>query len=160
MNWNYRIIRHDIKKPTYFAVHEVFYDDAGEITNWTTSPIDVVADTKKDIFATLQRMTTDSKTPVLSEKQLVKKIKNQSGVRLVLTCPSHPEQYEAFLHDRQVGYLRLRHGMFRVDYPDAGGETIFEALPQGDDMFTDDERDSYLNMAVSAIEQKLARLNV
>jgi hypothetical protein len=35
---------------------------------------------------------------------------NIDAIRLVETCWSHPEQYEAFLDARQVGYLRLRYG--------------------------------------------------
>jgi hypothetical protein len=52
---------------------------------------------------------------------------------------------------RQVGYLRLRNDWFRVTYPDCGKETIYEAYPEGDGMFEDDERDFYLKGAVQAI---------
>jgi hypothetical protein len=54
-----------------------------------------------------------------------------------------------------VGYLRLRHGFFRVDYPHCGGETIYTAEPKGDGIFEDDERDFFLEMAVTAIRNKL-----
>jgi len=76
-------------------------------------------------------------------------------IRLVQTCSSCPEQYDAFDGDKQVGYLRLRHGCFRVDYPSCGGETIYEASPVGDGMFEDDERDYYLKFAVDAIERQM-----
>ena len=46
-------------------------------------------------------------------------------IELVKTCGESPEQYDAFYKGKQVGYLRLRHGEFRVDYPDCGDETIF-----------------------------------
>lgn len=72
------------------------------------------------------------------------------------TCYACPEQYDAFLDGKQVGYLRLRHGDFRVDFPDCGGETIYEASPRGDGMFEDDERDYYLSWAVFCIEKRLA----
>lgn len=75
---------------------------------------------------------------------------------LRLTCGACPEQYDAFLEGAQVGYLRLRHGDFRVDFPECGGETIYEASPQGDGAFEDDERDYYLKFAVDAIHKKLA----
>jgi hypothetical protein len=46
----------------------------------------------------------------------------------VQTCPACPEQYDAVDETgQQVGYLRLRHGRFRVDYPHNGGTTIYEA---------------------------------
>lgn len=77
-------------------------------------------------------------------------------IRLVKTCSACPEQYDAFEDGKQVGYLRLRHGEFRVDYPDCGGETIYTATPNGDgEFFDDDERDYFLRFAVDAIEKKL-----
>ena len=66
-----------------------------------------------------------------------------------------PEQYNAYLGGKQVGYLRLRHGAFSVDFPDCGGETIYEASPAGDGIFADDERDYYLRFAVDAILKRL-----
>ena len=45
-------------------------------------------------------------------------------VELIKTCHACPEQYDAFFQGKQIGYLRLRHGEFRVDYPDCGDETI------------------------------------
>ena len=72
-------------------------------------------------------------------------------IRLVQTCGACPEQYNAFDGDRQVGYLRLRHGQFRVDAPDVDGITIYEASPEGDGCFEPDERDYYLRFAVDAI---------
>lgn len=77
-------------------------------------------------------------------------------VRLVLTCYACPEQYDAFIGTEQVGYLRLRHGSFRVDYPDCGGETIYEGSPNGDGIFDDDERDHFLKCAVDAILKRRA----
>lgn len=79
------------------------------------------------------------------------------GVTLKLTCGACPEQYDAFVDGKQVGYLRLRHGEFRVDYPDCGGETIFEAEPDGDGMFSRDERGVYLAQAVAAIRERMGR---
>ncbi len=74
------------------------------------------------------------------------------------TCYAWPEQYDAFVDDldgAQVGYLRLRHGFFSVDFPDYAGETIYEASPRGDGQFDDDERDYYLRFAVDAIEKRI-----
>lgn len=79
----------------------------------------------------------------------------KNEIELRQTCGACPEQYEAFLDGKQVGYLRLRHGWFRVDYPDCGGETIYEAEPKGDGMFEDDEREFYLNEAKEAIIKKI-----
>jgi len=79
-------------------------------------------------------------------------------IKLVQTCEACPEQYEAFLNEKQVGYLRLRHGEFKVDYPDCGGETIYEATPKGDGIFEEDEREYYLEQAKQAIINKLGKV--
>ena len=73
-------------------------------------------------------------------------------IKLVKTCDACPEQYDAFDENgKQVGYLRLRHGYFRVDCPDVGGETVYSAEPEGDGIFMDWERESYLLAAKEAI---------
>ncbi len=81
-------------------------------------------------------------------------------IKFVKTSEAFPEQYEAFDEsDNQVGYLRLRHSWFRVDYPKNGGATIYEAHPKGDGIFEDDERDFFLQEAYNAIVSKLPRAN-
>lgn len=73
--------------------------------------------------------------------------------RLVMTCGACPEQYDAFLGEEKVGYLRFRHGVFRVDVPDCGGEQIYEVrVDDGAGVFSDDERGFYLQEAVNAIQ--------
>ena len=77
-------------------------------------------------------------------------------IELVMTCAACPEQYDAFYKGKQVGYLRLRHGEFRVDFPTCGDETIFYSEEmQGDGMFEDDEREHFLTEAKKAIVEKL-----
>ena len=70
---------------------------------------------------------------------------------LVQTCGACPEQYDVFLGSAKVGYLRLRHGHFSAEYPDCGGETVYEAQPEGDGIFEDHEREYYLRSAVDAL---------
>jgi hypothetical protein len=74
-------------------------------------------------------------------------------IRLVRTCYACPEQYDAFDGDKQVGYLRLRHGEFTVHCPDHDGEEVYSAHPYGDGLFVDEERDYYLRFAVEAIQR-------
>lgn len=71
---------------------------------------------------------------------------------LKMTCSACPEQYDVFLNGEEVGYLRLRHGIFRADCKE---ETVYMAHPMGDGMFDDDEREFYLNQACKAIKDKL-----
>jgi len=88
---------------------------------------------------------------------------NPETVRLVQTCGACPEQYDVFLGDQMIGYLRLRHGEFRADYltplpPNENTdhwpwrhETVYRANPEGDGCFAVEERDYYLRFAVDAI---------
>lgn len=76
------------------------------------------------------------------------------GYRLQQTCGACPEQYDVFDDlGQQVAYFRLRHGGFRVDVPDCGGETIFTANPKGDGIFDPEERVYYLTEAVLAVQE-------
>jgi hypothetical protein len=76
------------------------------------------------------------------------------GYRLKQTCSACPEQYDVFDDlGQQVAYFRLRHGGFRVDVPDCGGETIYTANPEGDGIFTREERVRYLTEAVLAVQE-------
>lgn len=76
------------------------------------------------------------------------------GYRLEMTSMACPEQYDVFDVDgTQVGYLRLRHGYFRADYPNHGGETVYEADTNGDGIFDEDERMPQLVAAVAALRK-------
>ena len=74
------------------------------------------------------------------------------GVLLKRTCWACPEQYDAYIGSRQIGYLRLRHGFFSVEYPDCGGTEVYSAEPEGDGIFEHDERETYLRAAVTALK--------
>lgn len=79
-------------------------------------------------------------------------------ITFVRTCYACPEQYDAFDKRRKlVGYLRLRHGKFTVQCPTVGGETVLvENIDDYDTgIFSDDERDAYLEKAARAIGQHL-----
>ena len=76
-------------------------------------------------------------------------------IELVKTCGACPEQYDAYFNGDQVGYLRLRHGIFRVDYGFCGGDTILTERPEGDGCFEEDERGYYLDLACQAIVDEM-----
>jgi hypothetical protein len=80
-----------------------------------------------------------------------------SGLRFVMTCIACPEQYDVFdPAGKQVGYVRLRHGELRCDYPRCGGETIYEVEPAGDGCFdSDEERNYHLEKIVRCIKKKM-----
>lgn len=52
-----------------------------------------------------------------------------------------------------VGYMRLRHGFFTVD---CGEVNVYCVEPEGDGIFADHERDTYLNNGCHAILQYLS----
>ena len=79
-----------------------------------------------------------------------------NGYTLVRTCSACPEQYDVYNGKKQVGYIRLRHGIFRVDYLDCMQETLLcENDVNGDGMFYDDERPKYLLMAIEVIDKRI-----
>ena len=75
-------------------------------------------------------------------------------IKLVQTCSSCPQQYDAYDKEtgKQVGYLRLRHGRFTVECPDVAGIPVLCTYPKGDGIFEEDEEKKYLKMAKKAIK--------
>jgi len=81
-----------------------------------------------------------------------------NGYKLQLTCGACPEQYDVYKDEKQVGYLRLRHGEFRADSPDCGDETVYYTEDtEGDGAFEDHERMRFLTEAIQAIDKHLTK---
>lgn len=78
---------------------------------------------------------------------------------LKMTCGACPEQYDVFDSEgKQVGYLRLRHGYFRADYPDCGGSAVYRHAFDDDwkGLFdSDEEREFFLTEAVEALHNQV-----
>jgi hypothetical protein len=72
-------------------------------------------------------------------------------IKLVQTCYACPEQYEAYLDDKEIGYLRLRHGRFYCEYLPTR-TIVYQVEPYGDGIFDDNERNYHLNRACEALE--------
>lgn len=68
-------------------------------------------------------------------------------IRLEKTCNCSPEQYDAYIGDELIGYLRLRWGSFTVQYLNPSGEYVYSANTIGDGMFDDSEREGHLAVA-------------
>jgi hypothetical protein len=79
------------------------------------------------------------------------------GFTLNLTSFAYPEQYEVFDKDgNQCGYIRLRNGKLRCDFPDCGDETLYSAEPKGDGWFADnEERQFYLAKIIECIKERI-----
>ena len=64
---------------------------------------------------------------------------------LKMTCSACPEQYDMIDPEgNTVGYFRLRHGYFSVEYPDCGGKQVLGVNTVGDGLFDTDEREFWL----------------
>jgi hypothetical protein len=71
-----------------------------------------------------------------------------------------PEQYDVFDGEKEVGYLRIRHGCFTADLVVDGQITreVYESEePEGDGGFYDGEREKFLTAGVNAIDAALAK---
>lgn len=72
-------------------------------------------------------------------------------LRLVQTCEAAPEQYDLMAGDKQIGYLRLRHGYFAAYAYGPDGPEVYSAHTIGDGSFDPSERKQHLDAAVGAI---------
>ena len=75
-----------------------------------------------------------------------------SDLRLEKTCSMCPEQYDVFLEDRQVGYIRVRWGGMWVSCPRAGGEMVYHNPDVGFGFLTDKEREELIPLALEKIQ--------
>lgn len=80
-------------------------------------------------------------------------------VNLLQTCGGCPECYDAYINDEYIGNLRLRHGYFCVNFYYKGdSDIIYEDNPkESDGIFTNGEREYYLNKAASHLYAEYER---
>jgi hypothetical protein len=78
-----------------------------------------------------------------------------NGYTFKKTCVACPEQYDVFVGDTQVAYVRLRHSKLKCVVPDIGGIEVYSKTLDGDDVgiFPDAQRFYYLNECADAITQ-------
>lgn len=81
--------------------------------------------------------------------------KEYYGLNLIQTCWACPEQYDVYHGNREVGYIRLRHGGLWCDGPD--GEPLLRCeVPDSDGIFsTREQRDEYLEKCARLIKDKI-----
>lgn len=80
------------------------------------------------------------------------------NLNFIKTCDCCPEQYDVLNQDdEQVGYVRLRYGFLRCDYPNVGGETIYTYDFEDDYLgqFPDADREKHLNIIADKIIEKI-----
>ena len=69
-------------------------------------------------------------------------------IKLVETCGACPEQYDVYIDGELLGFMNLRHGVFRAEYR---GTIVFTCQPEGDGIFECHERVKWLNKACREI---------
>jgi hypothetical protein len=71
MSWNHRVIRRKSglgHEPEFiYAVHEVYYNENGEIDGWTAQPVSPAGDDLKQLGSDLSRFSAALDLPVLEE---------------------------------------------------------------------------------------------
>ncbi len=63
--WNYRVVRRDWGDEESFEIHEIYYDDAGEICMWTQDPIAARGVDPEELTADLILMLEAAEKPTL-----------------------------------------------------------------------------------------------
>ena len=68
-------------------------------------------------------------------------------LELAKTCDMFPEQYDVLYKSKQVGYARLRNGVFQVECPNCGGELVYMSKTINPDAGTfDDDSERKMNL--------------
>ena len=58
MSWNYRVMRKEISNGQFeYGIYEVYYDENGEIKNYTENSLTPVCETKSDLEYEIKMMT-------------------------------------------------------------------------------------------------------
>lgn len=87
MTWNHRITREVVTNPDgskdfLYAIREVYYDEAGNVTSWTKDPIAAVGDTADGVVWALDRMIASRGRGVLDleTRQAIPLTRDESAV--------------------------------------------------------------------------------
>lgn len=79
-HWNNRVMKRtythlegtpDEFTEDYFAIHEVYYDDEGEVTTYTTEPTSPRGENIEELRQSLEWMMEATKKPVLNYDKII-----------------------------------------------------------------------------------------
>lgn len=70
MTWNYRIIHQTLGTDDWYAVHEVFYDQTGRITDWTACAVAPAGETLEELQESFALYQQAFSRPVLEWAEL------------------------------------------------------------------------------------------
>jgi hypothetical protein len=75
------------------------------------------------------------------------------GYKFKLICFACPQSFDVLdSWNRQVAYVKVRHGSIKVVCPDVGGQVVYESKVFGDGLLMTDEQMFHLNRAVEGIQ--------
>ena len=137
--------------PDYYGTYSIRWsDNSNENINseMTIHELDMNMCTLCQAFEQLYEMEKNENP----EKEDKKKI-TKDELDMYLTCRCCPEQYDVYLGDKNIGYIRLRHGRLTCEYLLNGkldDSTVLVLLKDFEDGYkgvfdTDDERSEYLD---------------
>ena len=67
MNWDYRVIEHD----GMFTIHEVYYNDKGDITSISHDPMGPSGDTLEELKGDMEYFLQALDMPILKKEEIV-----------------------------------------------------------------------------------------
>lgn len=69
MSWNYRVMRHEHRRvDTFYQIHEVYYDEDGNVNVWTKEGVVAHSDTAAEMRKVLSMMEHALSEHVLDSK--------------------------------------------------------------------------------------------
>lgn len=81
MSWNYRVMKRTYKGMNYeedaYDIYEVYYNDNGEVKNWSESPTYPHGETLEELKEDIKRYEEALNKPVLDYDELEKKFEKE-----------------------------------------------------------------------------------
>lgn len=73
MPWNYRMMRQVCHDEIIYGIHEVYYDENGNVKNWTVNVLGPKGETYEDFIADFEHWMAAFDKPLLDEIELQNK---------------------------------------------------------------------------------------
>ncbi len=71
MTWNFRLVKHTNRRLVWYAVHEVFYNDAGKPFTMTEDPVDITDKSPAEVRNYLEMIQRDiQRLPILDMRRV------------------------------------------------------------------------------------------
>ncbi len=68
MKWNYRLLKTKDGDDDFYQIHEVYYNDKGEVDGWTVKGATVGGHSKAEVKWTLMEMLSSLERDVIKDK--------------------------------------------------------------------------------------------